>query len=140
MGKKVQCPRMFCRSTDVEAVGVGKKAGILEGAVGGAIDGALNLLGIASPSKVFREIGAYTMEGFAIGIEKTANQARLAMLDAASGVVGAAEMTLATSTEGGTTSGVVYNISFNGVQVNDNDAIRAEVDQFVLDMVRRADQ
>lgn len=124
--------------------GIGSMAGAVwdavTGAVGGAIDGALNLLGIASPSKVFREIGAYTMEGFAIGIEKTANQARLAMLDAASGVVGAAEMTLATSTEGGTTSGVVYNISFNGVQVNDNDAIRAEVDQFVLDMVRRADQ
>ncbi len=39
MGKKVQCPRMFCRSTDVEAVGVGKKAGILKGAVGGAIAG-----------------------------------------------------------------------------------------------------
>lgn len=110
------------------------------GAVQGAIDGVMGALGIASPSKVFRQIGAYTMEGFADGIEQTANDARLAMLDATSGVVGAAEMTLATSTDGGIPAGVVYNISFNGVQVNDDEAIRAEVDQFVMDMVRRADQ
>lgn len=37
-------------------------------AVGGAIDWAKGLLGIASPSKVFRKFGEYTMEGFALGI------------------------------------------------------------------------
>ena len=111
------------------------------GAVQGAIDGALNLLGIASPSRVFREIGQYTMEGMAIGIERTAAEARAAMLGATSGVVGAAEMSLAATTEvGGMPAGVVYNIVFNDARVNDNEAIRAEVDAFVLDMVRRADQ
>ena len=37
-------------------------------AINGIIDGAKRLLGIASPSKVFAEIGGYTMEGFAAGI------------------------------------------------------------------------
>lgn len=37
-------------------------------AVQGVINGAKRLLGIASPSKVFAEIGGYTMEGFAEGI------------------------------------------------------------------------
>lgn len=111
------------------------------GAVQGAVDGVLGFLGIASPSRLFREIGQYTMEGMAIGIEKTAAEARAAMLGATSGVVGAAEMSLAATTEvGGMPAGVVYNVIFNDARVNDNEAIRAEVDAFVLDMVRRADQ
>lgn len=111
------------------------------GAVQGAVDGVLNFLGIASPSKLFREIGQYTMEGMAIGIERTAAEARAAMLGATSGVVGAAEMSLAATTEvDGMPAGVVYNVIFNDARVNDNEAIRAEVDAFVLDMVRRADQ
>ncbi len=39
------------------------------GAVNGAIDFAKGLLGIASPSKVFTEIGEYTGDGLAKGIE-----------------------------------------------------------------------
>ena len=38
------------------------------GVVNDAIGWAKGLLGIASPSKVFRQFGAYTMEGFALGI------------------------------------------------------------------------
>lgn len=40
----------------------------MKAAVSSIIDGAKRLLGIASPSKVFAEIGGYTMEGFAAGI------------------------------------------------------------------------
>ena len=43
------------------------------GVVGGAIDWAKGLLGIASPSKVFRAFGAYSMEGFALGFEDEAS-------------------------------------------------------------------
>lgn len=39
MSKKIQCPRITCRSTDVEPVGVQKKAGLVKGAVGGALLG-----------------------------------------------------------------------------------------------------
>jgi TP901 family phage tail tape measure protein len=47
---------------------VGSVISSVTGAVGGAVSGALSALGIGSPSKVFREIGMWTMEGFAQGI------------------------------------------------------------------------
>ncbi|SET02472.1 Phage-related minor tail protein [Salinibacillus kushneri] len=40
-----------------------------KGVVDNAVEGAKNLLGIASPSKVFRQIGEYTGEGLEIGIK-----------------------------------------------------------------------
>jgi hypothetical protein len=49
------------------------------GAVRGAIDSAKRLLGIASPSKVFAGLGAYTGEGFAQGIEDQTGSAQQAM-------------------------------------------------------------
>lgn len=42
-------------------------------AVGDAIEGAKNLLGIHSPSRVFREIGQYTMQGAALGVDDDAD-------------------------------------------------------------------
>lgn len=51
----------------------------ITGAVQGAIDGAKRLLGIASPSKVFAEIGVNTSEGFAGGVEDGAPEAQSAM-------------------------------------------------------------
>jgi tape measure domain-containing protein len=47
--------------------------------VGGAIDWAKSLLGIASPSKVFFEIGAFTGEGLADGIAAQAPGVRAAV-------------------------------------------------------------
>lgn len=40
----------------------------IKGVVNGAIEGAKNLLGIHSPSKLFTEFGEYTGEGFVNGI------------------------------------------------------------------------
>ena len=45
----------------------------ITGAVGDAISAAKSLLGIASPSKLFKKFGRYTMEGFAIGIDQNAD-------------------------------------------------------------------
>ena len=45
------------------------------GVVQGAINMAKSLLGINSPSRVFMEIGGYTSEGFAIGLDKYAHMA-----------------------------------------------------------------
>ena len=42
------------------AVGVGQKA----------IDGVKHILGIASPSKVFKQLGRYTVQGMSIGLDK----------------------------------------------------------------------
>lgn len=44
-------------------------------AVGGAIEAAKSFLGIASPSKVFKEIGDFTMQGMELGIEEGASKA-----------------------------------------------------------------
>lgn len=50
----------------------GKLIKAVKGAVGDAIEGAKNLLGIHSPSRVFRKIGQYTMQGAALGVDDDA--------------------------------------------------------------------
>ena len=51
----------------------GRLIAAVKGAVGNAIEGAKNLLGIHSPSRVFREIGRYTMQGAALGVDDDAD-------------------------------------------------------------------
>jgi hypothetical protein len=51
----------------------------ITGAVDGAVKAAKSALGIASPSKVFAEIGGYTGEGFAGGVDDSAGDAQDAM-------------------------------------------------------------
>lgn len=51
----------------------GKLIDAVKGVVGDAIEGAKNLLGIHSPSRVFREIGQYTMQGAALGVDDDAD-------------------------------------------------------------------
>ena len=67
-------------------------------AIGQVIDSALgwarSLLGIASPSKVFKSIGGFVSEGFADGIADKAHEAVGAMKDMANDVVDAAKMDL----------------------------------------------
>ena len=45
----------------------------VKGAVGDAINAAKNLLGIHSPSRVFRKIGQYSMQGAALGVDDDAD-------------------------------------------------------------------
>lgn len=59
-------------------------------AVGNAIDGAKKLLGIHSPSRVFREIGRYTMQGAALGIDDDADILRKSTDDAMRGMISTA--------------------------------------------------
>lgn len=54
--------------------GAGAVFSAISGVVTGAIDWAKELLGIASPSKVFMEIGAFTGQGFVAGIESQARK------------------------------------------------------------------
>ena len=51
----------------------GKLIEAVKGAIGDAIEGAKNLLGIHSPSRVFRKIGQYTMQGAALGVDDDAD-------------------------------------------------------------------
>lgn len=59
------------------AVGVGQKA----------IDAVKSILGIASPSKVFKQLGKYTAQGMSIGLDKYAYMAEESASDLASGVL-----------------------------------------------------
>lgn len=59
------------------AVGVGQKA----------IDGVKHILGIASPSKVFKQLGKYTAEGMSIGLDKYAFMAEESASELASSVL-----------------------------------------------------
>ncbi len=83
----------FIKSIDFVAIGVsimqGLASGIsgaagavfnaITGAVKGAINAAKSLLGIASPSKVFEDIGGFTGEGFVSGVEAENDNAQSAM-------------------------------------------------------------
>ena len=65
----------------------GRLISAVTGAVGNAIDAAKNLLGIGSPSKVFKEFGGWTMEGFEIGVNKNADRAENAVVDVMDNIV-----------------------------------------------------
>lgn len=71
------------------------------GAVGDAIGWAKGLLGIASPSKVFREIGQFTMQGAALGVEDDAPALARSTEDAMRGMVGSAASVRASSLTAG---------------------------------------
>ena len=51
----------------------GKLVDAVKGAVNDAIESAKNLLGIHSPSRVFRKIGQYSMQGAALGVDDDAD-------------------------------------------------------------------
>ena len=63
----------------------------VKGAVGNAIDGAKKLLGIKSPSRVFRKIGQYTMQGAALGVDDDADLLVNSTDDAMRGMISTAQ-------------------------------------------------
>ena len=73
--------------------GVKNAAGALIDAVGGAVKGAINwakgLLGIHSPSRVFRQFGEYTDEGFIIGVNRRAGAVMKTVGNMAQGAIDA---------------------------------------------------
>lgn len=69
----------------------GRLVDAVKGAVGGAIQGAKNLLGIKSPSRVFREIGQYVMQGAALGVDDDAGLLLRSIDDAMRGMISTAQ-------------------------------------------------
>lgn len=65
-------------------------ASAITGAVGGAIEAAKNMLGIHSPSRVFRDMFGYVMEGAALGIDDNADLPVRSMKSATDAVADAA--------------------------------------------------
>lgn len=76
----------------------------VKGAVDGAINAAKNLLGIHSPSRVFRKIGQYTMQGAALGVDDDADVLLRSTDNAMRGMISTAQdiaMPSVNSTAGG---------------------------------------
>lgn len=63
----------------------------VKGAVDDAINAAKNLLGIHSPSRVFRKIGQYTMQGAALGVDDDADMLLKSTDNAMRGMISAAQ-------------------------------------------------
>lgn len=82
----------------------GKLIDAVKGAVDDAINAAKNLLGIHSPSRVFRKIGQYTMQGAALGVDDDADVLLRSTDNAMRGMISTAQdiaMPAASSTAGG---------------------------------------
>lgn len=69
----------------------GKLVDAVKGAVDAAIQGAKNLLGIKSPSRVFRKIGQYVMQGAALGVDDDAGLLLKSTDDAMRGMISTAQ-------------------------------------------------
>lgn len=69
----------------------GKLVDAVKGAVDDAIQGAKNLLGIKSPSRVFRKIGQYVMQGAALGVDDGADLLLKSTDDAMRGMISTAQ-------------------------------------------------
>lgn len=69
----------------------GKLVDAVKGAVDNAIQGAKNLLGIKSPSRVFRKIGQYAMQGAALGVDDNAGLLSKSTDDAMRGMISTAQ-------------------------------------------------
>ena len=103
------------------------------GAVSGALDWAKNLLGIASPSKVFREIGQFTMQGMALGIEDEGAAPASALSGAYSGL--AAVPLPPAAAAGAQAAAPSYTVYVDGSLVTVDSRIGKSLDRFVSDVI-----
>lgn len=111
------------------ARGITGAAGAVVSALGGVVSSAISAakskLGIASPSKVFRdEVGRWIPEGVAEGIERTAGSIQSAFDKAMELDVVAPPLTAAGAVGAGGQS-VVYNVYIDGDALGVNDRITA---------------
>lgn len=101
--------------------GVRQKAGALigavKGAVGGAIRAAKNLLGIGSPSKLFKRFARWTLQGYEIGIKKERKSPISAMKNAANGIIDAFnpinQLTLPSLMSSGVNAEITHRMALN---------------------------
>lgn len=119
----------------------------VKGPIDDAVQGAKNLLGIASPSKVFRQIGRYTSEGLALGILDDRQKVDSAIAQVAGGVVsgysarlgtglGTVKAASASSAGGGT---VIHVHGDVGVKADNADEFMQSFIAAIGDMARLGD-
>ena len=120
--------------------GISEKASHLFDGLVNAINNGIkwikNLLGIASPSKVFAEIGANTILGFEDGIKAATPDAIKAMEDAAANISAVGAVDLAINGGAGGARGAGNVVYINGATVNDTPGIQNALVDFLLDLQR----
>lgn len=109
---------------------VGAVVSAVTGAVSSAIDAAKDVLGIASPSKVFAEIGTDTSAGFTQGVEAGTPEAQGSLTRMVSPADAAEASTAngaqAGATAGSATAGRVASIDLSGATFNFSNVQNAE--------------
>lgn len=130
----------FLESVSLEDIGASMLQGLADGITGGAskviaalggvvtnaIGAAKQKLGIASPSKVFAKLGAFTAEGFAGGVDDGAGDAQAAV-----------QSMVAPPAAGGRGAGggvTVGNVTFN-ITGRDADEIAQKVKEILLSII-----
>lgn len=111
----------------------GRLISAVKGAVGNAIDGAKKLLGIHSPSRVFREIGRYTMQGAALGVDDNRDLPARAISRAIDEMESVPAPVLAgpVAAAAGAYGGTVYNVYLDGSLVRVDSRIGQKLEAFV---------
>lgn len=105
---------------------VGSVVEAVTGAVGSAITAAKDVLGIASPSKVFAEIGDQTAEGYAQGVDRSAPEAQGSM----AAMVSPDGARAATSSSGGRGAGIdLSGATFNFYGVADAESAAQRIEE-----------
>ena len=120
---------------------VGGAVSAVGDAVGSVIDGAMGMLGMSSPSKVFMKIGSETFEGFRLGMESMARDVERASSATAGAAIGpardAAALVGAGPTGGNSYSESSSRYEFQGDIVLPNINDRSSADD-LLDGLRQA--
>lgn len=103
-----------------------------------SLDRIKDFFGIASPSKVMREMFGYVGEGMALGLEDKSSRVVGAMGRVSEGVMDAASFAVspAFSAAGAGAGGVTYNVYINGAQVNSDSAIEGTFYNFLTELQR----
>ncbi|EKU48002.1 hypothetical protein [Staphylococcus massiliensis] len=98
-----------------------------KGVVGDAVAGAKSLLGIHSPSKVFKQIGVYTMQGMQIGLNKRGRKVVKDTTRIANAMTGAFKPNLNTATNFSGMTNEMKRLSSKGsINNNHNYTLRTE--------------
>ena len=104
------------------------------------VDAAKGLLGIASPSRVFMEIGDYSMQGLALGFEQGERPAARSVRDSLESLMSYAGVArLAPAYEGASAGAPTYNVYVNGARVNDWPEIQQATKEYLVRLKRLAD-
>ena len=103
-----------------------------------SLDAIKDFFGIASPSKVMREMFGYVGEGMALGLNDKAARVVGAMQGIATSTASAASFSATPhlAVAGAGVGGVTYNVYINGAQVNSDSAIEGCFYNFMTELQR----